>query len=50
VGDHFLFYDGGEDYETINPVGRAKGTQKTRGEYRTPKLNSAKKNLSTYNI
>ncbi|WP_295801163.1 hypothetical protein [Mucilaginibacter sp.] len=31
LGDHFLFYDGGEDYETINPVGQAEGKQKPRG-------------------
>src|SRR5688572_4486519 len=30
LGDHFLYYDGGEDYESINPVGQAEGKQKPR--------------------
>lgn len=29
--DHFLYYDGGEDFDSINPIGQAEGKQKSRG-------------------
>lgn len=31
LGDHFLFYDEGEDYDSINPIGQAEGKHKSRG-------------------
>jgi len=29
--DHFLYYDGGDDFDSINPIGQTEGKQKSRG-------------------
>ncbi|TRW27118.1 hypothetical protein FMM05_00255 [Flavobacterium zepuense] len=29
LGDHYLFFEGGKDYESINPVGQSEGKQKS---------------------
>ena len=39
LGDHFLYYDGGEEYEGITPVGQVEGKQKPRGGTPDTKIN-----------